>query len=224
MGSYLSKIFSVSPLHELQQHMAKVAACSQELVPLFEALAARDSAAVASAQLRVHQLENEADDYKRRIRLHLPRSLFLPVDRADLLDTLAIQDRIANTAQDIAGVMVGRKMQLPEGTAPTFLEFVSSAVSASALAKETVAEVHELFSSGFRGAEVDIMEAMIKKLDNIERETDNIEVRIRAQLFAMEATLPPVDVMFLYKIIDWIGYLADDAQRVGNRLQLMMER
>lgn len=224
MGSYLSKIFSASPLHELRQHMAKVATCSAELVPLFEALAKHDYASVEKIQQRVHQLENEADDIKRKIRLNLPRSLFLPVDRADLLETLAIQDRIANTAQDIAGVLVGRNMQLPEDTAPAFLEFISSAVSASMLAEQTVAEVHGLFKSAFRGAEVDIMKSMIKKLDSIERKTDEIEVRIRAQVFAMENELSPIDVMFLYKIIDWIGDLADDAQRVGNRLQLMMER
>lgn len=224
MGSYLSKIFSASPLHELQQHMAKVAACSAELVPLFEALDAKDENSVHSVQKRIHQLENEADDIKRQVRLHLPRSLFLPVDRADLLELLAIQDHIANTAQDIAGVMVGRKMQLPPDTGEAFLEFVSSAVSASAQAEQTVAEVNELFESGFRGAEVEIMESMITKLDNIERATDELEVGIRGRVFAMEATLPPVDVMFLYKIIDWIGDLADDAQRVGSRLQLLMER
>jgi len=224
MGSYLSKIFSASPLHELQQHMAKVAACSGELVPLFEALDKQDNALVGEIQKRIHKLENEADDIKRQIRLHLPRSLFLPVDRADLLELLAIQDHIANTAQDIAGVLVGRKMRLPEKTGTAFLEFVSSAVAAAAQAEQTVAEVNELFESGFRGAEVDIMESMITKLDDIERETDKIEVTIRGRLFAMENNLPPVEVMFLYKIIDWIGDLADDSQRVGSRLQLLMER
>ena len=224
MGSYLAKIFSASPLHELRQHMAKVAACSGELVPLFEALARNDTDTVEATQQRIHQLENEADDAKRNIRLNLPRSLFLPVDRADLLELLAIQDQIANTAQDIAGVLVGRKMRLPDDTAPAFCEFVASAVAGSNQAEQAVSEVNELFESGFRGAEVEIMESMIKKLDDIERETDKIEVRIRAQLFAMEARLASVDVMFLYKIIDWIGDLADDAQRVGSRLQLLMER
>lgn len=204
--------------------MSKVAACSAELVPLFEALIYDNTVKVGEIQQRIHRLENEADDIKRQVRLHLPRSLFLPVDRADLLELLAIQDHIANTAQDIAGVLVGRKMRLPQDTGVDFLEFVKSAVSASAQAEQTVAEVNELFESGFRGAEVEIMESMITKLDDIERDTDKIEVVMRGRLFAMEAQLPPVDVMFLYKIIDWIGDLADDAQRVGSRLQLMMER
>jgi uncharacterized protein Yka (UPF0111/DUF47 family) len=30
--------------------------------------------------------------------------------------------------------------------------------------------------------------------------------------------------MFLYKIIDWIGDLADRAQQVGSRLELLLAR
>ncbi|MFP5507036.1 MAG: DUF47 family protein, partial [Gammaproteobacteria bacterium] len=49
-------------------------------------------------------------------------------------------------------------------------------------------------------------------------------VRVRAELFKRETELPPVDVMFLYRVIDWIGDLADLSQRVGSRLELMLAR
>ena len=44
------------------------------------------------------------------------------------------------------------------------------------------------------------------------------------ELYLLEKGLPPVDVMFLYQIIEWIGDVADRAQRVGNRLELLMAR
>ena len=65
---------------------------------------------------------------------------------------------------------------------------------------------------------------MIKTLDEIEGDTDDIEVRVRAELFAIERELNPVDVMFLYRIIDWIGDLGNLSQRVGSRLELMLAR
>ena len=40
--------------------------------------------------------------------------MFLPVDRRDLLEILDLQDSIADTAQDIAGMMFVRHMTLPE--------------------------------------------------------------------------------------------------------------
>ena len=53
---------------------------------------------------------------------------------------------------------------------------------------------------------------------------DEQQIQIRSQLFKLESELPPVDVIFLYKIIEWIGDLADRAQKVGGRLQLLLAR
>ena len=51
-----------------------------------------------------------------------------------------------------------------------------------------------------------------------------MQVAIRTQLFAVENELPPVQVIFLYRIIEWVGDLADLAQRVGSRLEIMLAR
>ena len=47
---------------------------------------------------------------------------------------------------------------------------------------------------------------------------------LRNQLFNLERELPAVNIMFLYKVIDNTGTIADRAQRVGSRLQLMLAR
>ncbi len=41
---------------------------------------------------------------------------------------------------------------------------------------------------------------------------------------AIEDGLNPVDIMFLYKILEWVGGIADQAQRVGARLEVMLSR
>ena len=40
----------------------------------------------------------------------------------------------------------------------------------------------------------------------------------------LEKDLNPVDVMFLYQIIEWVGDLADLAERVGARLEILLAR
>jgi predicted phosphate transport protein (TIGR00153 family) len=65
---------------------------------------------------------------------------------------------------------------------------------------------------------------MIEKLDGIESNTDNLQAEIRARIFAIENELPPIEVMFLYKVIEMTGDVADCAQNVGSRLQLMLAR
>ena len=44
-----------------------------------------------------------------------------------------------------------------------------------------------------------------------------MQIDLRNQLFVVESALPPVEVMFLYKIIDQVGAIADYAQEVGGR-------
>ena len=53
---------------------------------------------------------------------------------------------------------------------------------------------------------------------------DEQQITIRATLFKLESELSPVDVIFLYKIIEWVGDLADRAQKVGGRLQMLVAR
>jgi predicted phosphate transport protein (TIGR00153 family) len=65
---------------------------------------------------------------------------------------------------------------------------------------------------------------LIEELDVIEQDTDSLQIEVRRSLFKLEKDLPPVDVMFLYQIIDWIGDVADRAQRVGNRLEQLLAR
>ena len=97
-------------------------------------------------------------------------------------------------------------------------------VDAADQASKTVNELDELYEVGFVGKEVSVMQSYINTLDKIENETDKLEIAVRAVLFRLEKALDPVEVMFLYKVIDLTGDLADTSQRVGSRLQLLLAR
>ncbi len=217
-------LFGTSPVRPLQKHMAKVVECVSQLEPLFDAVLADDRAAVNEVQERIVSLEHDADDLKHDLRLHLPRSLFLPVERRDLLEVLTMQDNIANRAKDIAGLIRGRRMSLPADVGPRFKDFVKRGIDACLQAQKAVNELDELVETGFRGAEVALVQDLINELDRIETDTDTIQVEVRAKVFAIERDLPPIDAMFLYRVIDWTGDIGDRAQRVGSRLQLMLAR
>ena len=89
-------------------------------------------------------------------------------------------------------------------------------------AHKAIQELDELLETGFGGHEAKIVESMIKELDAIEQDTDNIQIEIRHKLFTLEKNLPPIEVMFLYNIIDWIGDLADRSQKVGAQLHMLL--
>lgn len=224
ISSPFSNLFGRSPITPMQEHMAVAVKAAIKLEDFFTAVIANDWVQAEAVQASISEFEHQADDLKKQLRLHLPKSLFLPVPRTDLLELLTMQDRIANRAKDISGIMLGRKMAIPESMQEQTVTFVQSAIRTTQQAHAAINELDELLETGFSGRELTLVEDMITKLDEYEGDADQLEVSIRAALFQLETNLPPVEVMFLYKVIDWIGELANHAQGVGSRLQLLLAR
>lgn len=217
-------MFGRSPIKPLEAHMAKVHVCVKELEPFFAAVFTQNWSEVERLQRNIVLLENEADKMKRELRLHLPNSLFTSVSRSDLLELLNVQDGLANKAKDIAGLVMGRKMIFPEAVIKLFMDFLKRCIDASKQADVAIHELDELLETGFSGNEVKHVDNMITKLSRIEHETDELQIQLRQIMFNLEDQIPPVKVMFLYKIIEWTGELADDARAVGDNLQILVAR
>lgn len=220
----IAALFGKSPFKPLQQHMRIATECVAEVPALFQALIEGNAAGVETQKDKIFTKEDEADTLKNDLRDHLPKSLFMPVDRRDLLEVLSMQDSIADTAQDIAGLLVERKMEVPPGMAEPLMKLVARCVDACEQAHKIIEEVDELVEMGFSGREAAQVEAMVTELSRIEGETDVMGMELSRRLFAQEDTMKPVSVMFWYQLIQWIGDLADYAEKVGDRLRLLMAR
>lgn len=217
-------LFGRSPIGPMQEHIATAYECAANLTPFFQAVTEEDWERVEQVQQEMVRLEKEADKLKRDVRIHLPKSLFLPVPRSDLLELLSVQDKVANRAKDIAGLMLGRQMTIPKPLQPIMLAFVQRSVDACEQALKAMNKLDEILETGFGNREVAHVTEMIEKLEDIEHDTDQIQIEVRRELFKIEKDFPPIDVIFLYNIIEWIGDVADRAERVGNRLEQLLAR
>jgi len=222
MANLLANIFGTSPVQPLEQHMEIVYRCARKLRPFFAAVIEGDYDAMVEVRKEIEDLENEADELKKQIRMHMPKSLFMPVPREDLLELLLVQDKIANRTKDVSGIILGRKMKIPEQIAAQFIEFVDRNIAAAKQARKSVRELDELFTAGFKGAEVTLVSELIEELDQIETHTDEQQAVLRGAVYKIEKTLDPIDVMFLYEVIKLTGEIADMAERVGRRLELLL--
>jgi predicted phosphate transport protein (TIGR00153 family) len=115
-------------------------------------------------------------------------------------------------------------MIIPEPLVSIFMPFLHRCLDASKQACKAINELDELLETGFRGSEVKIVEEMILILDEIEHDCDEKLSDIRHRIFDLEKELSAIDIMFLYKLVQWIGDLADHAQIVGGRLQILIAR
>ncbi|MCH7854460.1 MAG: TIGR00153 family protein [Proteobacteria bacterium] len=218
----LANIFGTSPVRPLEKHVGVAYQCTRQLYPFFEAVLADDWVKAAAHRDIIDSLEHKADDLKKEIRQKLPKSLFMPVPREDLLELLLVQDKMANRTKDVSGLVLGRQMKIPDAIAEDFLLFVQRNIDAAKQARKSVRELNELFTTGFRGAEALLVESLVEELDRIETETDGLQAVLRGNLFKVEDTLGPVDVIFLYRVIELTGEIADMAERVGRRLELLL--
>ena len=222
MTNVMANLFGSSPVRPVEKHMEVSYRCAKRLPAFFRAAIAGDWETAAAVREDIAAIEQEADDLKKAIRLDLPKSLFMPVPREDILELLLVQDKIANRTRDVSGLVLGRKMAIPAVVADQFLEFTERNIDAAKQARKSVRELDELFTAGFRGAEVDLVTGLIEELDQIETDTDDKQAELRAAVFEIEDQLNPVDAVFLYKVIELIGEIADMAERVGRRLELLL--
>lgn len=222
--NYMAGLFGKSPIRPLQEHMHCVYNCIKSLPPLIDSVIAGDIDTMTEYRKKIIECEHTADLLKKDLRHHLPKGLFMPVDRRDVLEVLLMQDAIANQAKRIAGLVVGRKMTLPPEMHEEIKPYVERCVASVKQAKKIINELDELVETGFRGREVDHVETMIDTLNKIEGETDQLQHHLAEILFSLEDDLRPTDVMFTYRLIEWTGRIADNAQKVGSRLQLMLAR
>jgi predicted phosphate transport protein (TIGR00153 family) len=217
----MGNLFGQSPIRPMQQHMKAAIACAREVLPLFEDMAAGRTDAFASRREAIDQLEHQADDIKNAIRSRLPKRLFMAFERRDMLDILDNQDSIADYAQDVAELVDLRSMVIPQGLGEPLLDLVRKVIATCDLAEKVIQELSELVETGFSGRSVARVEEMIRTLNALESETDELEERAQRKVFSMENELG-VGTIFWHQLIIWVGRIADHAEKVGNRLRLLI--
>ena len=220
----LSGLLRQSPFKPIQQHMRTVFSCICLLPPLFDALYRKDLPQVRDFAGQIGLLETEADKIKNTFRLNLPRSLFLPVDREDLLGLISDQDTIADTVEEIGQILCYRDMEVPEALKEILDELLEGTMEISSDAKALIEQLDELLEVGFGGREMEKVSGMITGLRRNEHNIDAIMHRTRRALFAVEGQLEPVSVMFWYKLIALVGSISDQSENMADRLLLFLSK
>ncbi|WP_163338349.1 TIGR00153 family protein [Desulfopila sp. IMCC35008] len=220
----LSGLFRRSPFKPIQEHMRIVFSCICLVPPLFDAIYLKNSSQIQELADQISTLETDADKIKSTFRLNMPTSLFMPVDRKDLLGLISDQDSLADTAEAISQIVTYREMVVPEGLKKPLDELLEGTMEITSEAKEMIERLDELLEVGFGGREMEKVTAMIARVRRSEHNIDHIIHRTRKNLFKMEAQLDPVSVMFWYKIIELVGKLSDQSENIADRILLFLSK
>jgi predicted phosphate transport protein (TIGR00153 family) len=220
----LARLLRQCPFKPLQEHMRVVAKCMDEFMPLFEALFEKDQNRVKEIAEKIDKIESEADEIKNGLRLNLPKTIFLPVTRQDLLVLISEQDSIADSVENIAGILIAREMEVPEAMRDLLMELIQATIDTYNKALKVIEELDQLLEVGFRGKYSSIVTDMVVDLKQTEEITDDLAKELNRILFSMEDQLKPVSVIFWYKLIEEIGEVANHSENVGDRILPFLAR
>lgn len=223
MLSTIVNLFGRSPFAPLQSHMEKVGACVNLLKALVKAMETKDEANVEKIAARIAELEHEADLTKNDIRNHLPKSLFLPIDRGSLLDILSIQDDIADCAEDVAVLATLKPIELKDPFRNDFLEFLNKNIEAFEGARHIIKELHELLESSFGGIEAEKVRNMVDQVAFKEHEADIIQRKLLKSLFRAEDDMSYSTFHLWQKIFEALGAISNLSEKLANRIRTMLE-
>lgn len=220
----IARLFGKSPFAPLQQHMEKVAACIKKLEEIFQAFFQKiDHSEIETLVASLSKMEHEADLTKNDIRNHLPRSLFLPVDRSQVLEMLAIQDSIADQAEDIGLSLTLYPLKTPLEMENEVQQFFKKNVEAFWDAKKIMNEIDSLLESSFGGIEAEKVKAMVEQTSYKEYEADIHKHKLLKQLFSTAGDLDNPSFYLWLRIIEEIGSLSHISERLANRIRMILE-
>lgn len=219
--SVIGNLFGRSPIRPMQTHMQAASECARAILPVLDAMARGDMDALDRERANVDALEHRADELKHEIRMHLPKRLFMAVERRDMLEILDYQDSVADVTQDVAELAALRRMVTPEPLKAPLLELAKAAIATCAQSETVINELDELIETGFGRHEVARVEMMIKRLNELESAADERGEEALRTLFSIENEIG-VGAYYWYEIIGWIGDIADFAERAGNRIRLLI--
>jgi predicted phosphate transport protein (TIGR00153 family) len=219
----IAKVFGRSPFVPLQMHMEKVAECVGKLPEILDAYRRQDSETVTDLVYILSRTEHEADLIKHDIRNNMPRGLFMPIDRANLLRILNIQDSIANRAENIGVLLTFKQAGTFDEFDTAFDAFVAKCLEAFNLTREIIDQLDELLETGFGGAEAQNVQEMVDKVAFKEYESDLSQRELLRLLLAHEDAITYGDFFLWTRIIQQVGGLADRSNNLAAALRMTLD-
>jgi len=219
----IAKLFGRSPFTPLQNHMKKVSLCVKELPALFVAISEKNMKKIEVIAKKISKLEHEADLTKNDIRNHLPKSLFLPIKRIDILDILSIQDSFADKAEDIAVLSTFKILENYEDLKKDFEIFYKENIESFVMVKNVIKEFDSLLEASFGGIEAEKVKEMIDLLALKEHKIDRLQYHLMKNLYRLEKNMVYTTFNLWQTIIKETGSLSNLSETLGNRIRMILE-
>ncbi len=219
----IARLFGKSPFAPLQNHMKRVNNCMEKLSTIFDILPKMDLEKIEKLSKELSNLEHEADLTKNDIRNHLPKSLFLPMDRSHFLDILSIQDSIADKAEEIGILLSFKLLEIAPPLKTGLEEFYKKSAAVFLQSKKIIEELDELLESSFGGLGAEKVKSMVEHTAFLEHEARQMQRKLMKQILCQDPSFSAASFYLWENLIQQIGSIAELSERLANRIRMILE-
>ena len=217
----ISDVISNSPLALLERHAGVCLDCVERLPLYFAEAQANRWGRAGDVREEICRFAGLANELKQDVRSNLPRGLWMSVSRADLLELVRVQDKMANGVKEVSGISLGRQLAFPVAMSSEVADFIDVVVQVSRVVVKIIGATRELSRSAFGTRQTNVILDFVSQVEADERRSDELQAALRARLREYEAELSAVDAIFLYQVLAAIGDIADNAEKVAHHAQII---
>lgn len=203
--------------------MEKVCACLAKLKELCSIFVEADLKKIEQIAKGISELEHDADLIKNDIRSSLPKSFLFSIDRINFLEILNLQDDLADTAEDIADLLILKKLPPLPALEEKLHEYIDSNLDATWILKEIVFHLDTLIEASFGGPVAVKIKTKIHDITLKEHETDLIKKEVKKTLFSLADTLSFSDFILWLNFIEEIGRISHCAEKEALRIGMLLK-
>jgi len=222
--SGLLKTLPKSPYKILHEHFKIVCRAVQKLDEMMRLYIEGDFAGAASVSVEISKLEHEADELKQHLRSHLPRTFLMPISRADLLEILSSNERIADSCQDVAQILDMRRTKVPEEIQPDLERFVGHVVDSVTALRAMMDNLEHLLESAFAKIEVNEILEQGYRVHEHEYMADSAGKELVKAIYALEGKESFLAIYHMMRFTDVLDRVADNAENAANKMMLVVSK
>jgi len=215
-------LFFESPFVKLQNHANKVKECAWMFKRAVECYVQQDCEEFDKLTEDVAMLESQADELKRNLRNHLPRGIFMPVDKFVLLDCLREQDHVLDDVEEALYWLSFKPMGgIPEELVGDFLDLIDAVIPAIEKMPDMSEQAIVYFRSGTE-EQRNKLKSIVREIYQAEKEADHLEHELKKKAFALLDD--PVEIYHIVRLVEIVGDICDHAQNASDRMRTMIAR
>jgi hypothetical protein len=221
--SFFGMLATKSPMEGLVEHYDQIAQCTNIINESLECYVSGIGACREFTELsrEIDKIENHADIIKRNLRNHLPRRLFMAVDKTLFLNYTKSQDNILDSAQEALQWLGMRQVSIPEGSYQKMLIDLLEAVKMTTeflgpALQDTIKFVH--------GETLDRTSLKLKYQAVRRQHHDVQKMRTKITSAIYTSTMDFKDIYQLIHFVDCLTNMSHDSENCADILRSMIAR